>query len=562
MSAESLESAAEVALVVRRAEALIAAGELPAAAEAARCALRSDSGAGSADAHRVLGHALLLLGEEDAGAAALRQAADLAGDRTEDWFGLWKTCIALGRRQAAVIALQEVLTLKPEHDAANAEVARRQMRNGDEAGGRARLVEVLRRRPDAARCRLELASQLIHDDQAAEGLALLEHGAPEPDQQTAWALQRVHALIRLGRVEEATAALAAIGEPPPGCRLLFRNAELRLRHDDAAADALEASLDAADEDFEDRVAAHFTLSRFWIRRDAPDRAFPMMQRGHALLREQEPFSREDYRRFVDATLRRLDAARLTRGPRASNTSAVPVFVVGMPRSGTTLMEQILASHGSVFGAGERRALSQAFHQLGGSQDDAACVERIADLDTPALDVAAEAYLAELTALAPDKLRIVDKMPGNFRLLGLASLLLPGARIIHCVRDPRDIGLSIFSMRFRGHHPYSHDLADLGWYIARHHELMDHWRANMPNPVLRIHLHEWVRNFDRTLARTLDFVGLPNDPACSRFYELHREVKTASRHQVRESVNAKGMSRWRPYATHLAPLINEIRPGPA
>jgi hypothetical protein len=233
-----------------------------------------------------------------------------------------------------------------------------------------------------------------------------------------------------------------------------------------------------------------------------------------------------------------------------------VFIVGMPRSGTTLCEQILGAHRDVHGAGERTALGHAFHALGGGQD-AAAVRRVAALDGAALDTAAAEYLARLHALAPDRARIVDKMPGNYLYLGLVGLLLPGARIIHCVRDPRDIGLSIFTFRFYGHHPYAHDLADLGWSIAEQLRLMAHWRAALPNPILTVRLGDWVTDFDATLAAVLAHLDLPPDPACARFHESDSRVRTVSREQVRQPVNARGLGRWRRYAAYLGPLIAEL-----
>jgi hypothetical protein len=230
-----------------------------------------------------------------------------------------------------------------------------------------------------------------------------------------------------------------------------------------------------------------------------------------------------------------------------------VFIVGMPRSGTTLCEQILAAHAHVHGAGERSSLTQAFAALGGD----AAVRGIADLDTPALDAASSRYLADLHALAPDKTRIVDKMPGNYAYLGLVGLLLPGAKIIHCVRDPRDIGLSIFTFRFHGQHGYAHDLGDLGWTIAQQERLMAHWRAALPNPILTVALADWVTDFDATLARVLAHLDLPPDANCTRFYEADSRVRTVSRTQVRQPVNARGLGRWRTYATQLAPLITEL-----
>jgi hypothetical protein len=143
--------------------------------------------------------------------------------------------------------------------------------------------------------------------------------------------------------------------------------------------------------------------------------------------------------------------------------------------------------------------------------------RVAGLGSTELDDAAQTYLAELHQIAPSAARVVDKMPGNSNFLGLAALMLPGARIIHCIRDPRDIGLSIFTYRFYGYHPYAHDLADLGWYIAEHERLIAHWRATLPNPFLTLHLKDWVEDFAGTLHRVLDFLGLPYDAACERFF---------------------------------------------
>jgi hypothetical protein len=181
-----------------------------------------------------------------------------------------------------------------------------------------------------------------------------------------------------------------------------------------------------------------------------------------------------------------------------------VFIVGMPRSGTTLCEHILAAHPQVHGAGERTALAEMAWQLGGGDGAPA---RIAILDEAALDAAAAQYLAALHAEAPGKARIVDKMPGNELHLGLVGVMLPGARIIHCVRDPRDIGLSIWTFRFHGEHPYAHDLGDLGFTIGQRMRLMAHWRAVLPNPILTVALQDWVRDFDGTLAHVLDHLGL-------------------------------------------------------
>jgi len=306
---------------------------------------------------------------------------------------------------------------------------------------------------------------------------------------------------------------------------------------------------------EHRIMAHYDLAKFWSGRGDTAAAFAQWQAGHALLRLSQPFSREGFAGFLEATMAAFDAARFAQGPRANNRDATPVFIVGMPRSGTSLCEQILAAHADVYGAGERTALGRTFAELGGHAPDAAA--RVAALDAATLDDAAQNYLSALHALAPGKSRIVDKMPGNELYLGLAGLMLPGAKIIHCVRDPRDIGLSIWTFRFHGEHPYAHDLADLGWTIVQRARVMAHWRAVLPNPILTLSLQDWVRDFDGTLARLLAHLDLPPDPACARFYEVDREVRTVSSAQVRQPIHGRGLGRWRPYAAELAPLIAEL-----
>jgi hypothetical protein len=277
-----------------------------------------------------------------------------------------------------------------------------------------------------------------------------------------------------------------------------------------------------------------------------------------LLARSQPFSRDAYAAFEAANVECFTAARLRDGPKAANADATPIFIVGMPRSGTTLLEQILAAHGAVHGAGERAAITQAIARFRFGIDTAHSVRNLAALDAAQLDNAAGAYLAELHALAPGARYITDKMPGNARHLGFIATMLPGARVIHCKRDPRDIGLSIFQLRFFGYHPYAHDLGDLGWYMGHHTRLMEHWRAALPLQLLEVSLEDWVNDFAGTLRRVLAFLELEHDPACERYYELDRRVRTASSEQVRQPINARGLGRWRAYEAELAPMIAELR----
>ena len=308
---------------------------------------------------------------------------------------------------------------------------------------------------------------------------------------------------------------------------------------------------------EHRILSNFELASFRERRRETGRAFGHWHAGHALLRRVQPFSRERFAAFVETSIVAFDAARLRDGPRASLADPAPVFIVGMPRSGTSLTEQILAAHPLVHGAGERPNLHRTIGKLAGAALDPETIGRLAACDTASLNAASERYLAELRALDPAALRVTDKMPGNAQHLGFLATLLPGARVILCRRDPRDIGLSIFQLRFFGYHPYAHDLGDLGWYMGQHERLMAHWRAVLPLPLLEVDLTDWVDDFSGTLRRVLDFLDLPYDPACERFFEQRRRVRTASAEQVRQPINARGIGRWRRYKAWLGPMIDEL-----
>jgi tetratricopeptide (TPR) repeat protein len=427
------------------------------------------------------------------------------------------------------------------------------------------------RDPGNIGARLNLAADLMQDEHAADALALLQEAAPPTDDPRAarhWYLQKSLALLQLGRTAEARSelvALAARGPIAPEIAPLWywRQVLLAQAENDAprarqAAERMEASIDKMGPDgvLEHQIMAHYDLAKFWSIQNVPAQAFAHWQAGHGLLKRSQPFSRDDHRAFVDAIINAFDVTRF-QGPRARNTDPAPIFIVGMPRSGTTLCEQILAAHARAHGGGERSALPRAFAALSGHGETPASVSRIAALDATALDEAASRYLAELQVLAPGKSRIVDKLPGNFHYLGLVGLMLPGARIIHCARDPRDIGLSIFSFRFHGNHGYAHDLGDLGWYIGQHDRLMAHWKTALPNPILTVRLSDWVEDFDGTLARVLTHVDLPPDPNCARFYEGESRVRTVSYAQVRQPVNARGLGRWRVYENELSPLMAEL-----
>jgi tetratricopeptide (TPR) repeat protein len=543
------------------ASALLALGDVSAAVDAARRARRRAPKL--AQAHYVLGQALLAAGRLDTAAVSFSDCLRLAPGFADAWVNLGVALYRKSDIEGAKTAMRRALVAAPGHRAATANLGVFLRLTGEVEAGETLLRDTIARDPTAVEARLNLAADLLQEERPAEALALLDAVQPPAEPRVAchWVLQRSLALLQTGRPAEAREIIATLGSMPAEFAplLLWRRVLLAVaagERDEARrlAGDMEAVIDRdAGLVPEHRIMAHYDLAKFWSGQGDGGRAFRHWRDGHRLLGRFQPFSRAQTRAFFDAQIAAFSRARLRRRPRAKNRDPAPVFIVGMPRSGTTLCEQIIAAHPQAFGAGERPALGRAYAALGGAGGAA----RIAALDREMLDAAAEAYLAELHALAPQATRIVDKMPGNFNYLGLAALLLPCARIIHRVRDPRDIGFSIFTFRFYGYHPYAHDLADLGWYIGEYKRVMAHWQEALPNPIRNIELRCWVDDFAGTLHRVLEFLELPDDPACERFYERDSRVRTVSRSQVRQPVNARGIGRWRPFEQELQRLIGEL-----
>ncbi|MBI3462463.1 MAG: sulfotransferase [Planctomycetes bacterium] len=241
-----------------------------------------------------------------------------------------------------------------------------------------------------------------------------------------------------------------------------------------------------------------------------------------------------------------------------NPTEVPVFVVGMPRSGTTLVEQILASHPDVFGAGELPDIPSIVDTLPRyAPNQMRYPGCLAFLGPPVIRGFADAYLKRVRTLDATSERVVDKWPLNYLHLGLMALLFPRARIVHCRRDPLDTCLSCYFQRFRGDHEYSYDLAHLGSYYRTYERLISHWREVLPMPVLELHYEALIDDPQATSERLLAFCGLSWQERCLRFHESPRPVSTASNWQVRHPLYRSAVQRWRNYEAHLGPLRDAL-----
>jgi tetratricopeptide (TPR) repeat protein len=251
---------------------------------------------------------------------------------------------------------------------------------------------------------------------------------------------------------------------------------------------------------------------------------------------------------IEQVMARYDKSWLKRVGMASTSPECPVFIIGMPRSGTTLAEQILGAHTAVFGAGELPYWNTAAEMYVG-----AC-ERGED-ETTALHRAAEDYLALLATLGTGALRVVDKMPANFLHLGLIHAALPEARIIHLRRHPIDTCLSIYFQNFGVMHPYANDLEDLADYYRQYLRIMEHWRRILPSAaILEVPYEGLVEATEVWSRRMVDFIGLPWDPSCLDFHASDRTVNTFSKWQARQKISRASVQRWRHYEKFVGPLM--------
>ncbi len=235
-------------------------------------------------------------------------------------------------------------------------------------------------------------------------------------------------------------------------------------------------------------------------------------------------------------------------------SELPVFVFGLPRSGTTLIEQVLASHSRVFGAGEIKLAGDTLAGFGADGSDA--VEAMRRMDRPSAARAAERHLEKLRVLAPAAERIVDKMPDNYLHLGMLAALLPRAKFIHCRRDLRDVAVSCWMTPFEEVR-WANDQRDIAARFRVYRQIMDHWRRVLPVPILNVDYEEIVADLEDVSRRLIEFCGLPWEPGCLEFHHSKRAVSTASAAQVRRPVYKTSVQRWRNYEPYLAPLFARL-----
>lgn len=450
--------------------------------------------------------------------------------------------------------LRALLDLAPDHAGGLIALARtlKQLDDLDAAIEAARRAIALVPQNAEAHNALGLVLQAQGQDAAAS--AAFERAATLPGTIREEALlNRAGLDLEFGRVDAAesryTYALTAFPGSAPAC---FNLATLRRRQpDDPVLDRMRAMLDAGQEVSQtNRILLHFGLGKALL--DAGDsvEAFRHLDEGNRLKRASLSYNADGVSRWMQEIAGAFPAAALAATQGDGDGGVQPVFVLGMPRSGTTLIEQILASHPSVHGAGELGLMQRILGRCGPFPT------AVANLPPAQCAALGEAYLAQVRPLAAaGQAFVVDKMPANFLYIGLIRQILPHARIVHCRRDAVDTCLSCYSHLFAGEQSFTYHQTELGRFYSDYQALMAHWRPGLPpSHVLEVDYEAVVADLEGEARRLVAFLGLPWDDACLAFHETVRPVRTASATQVRQPIYRTSTGRWRRHAAQLQPLL--------
>lgn len=509
----------------------------------------------SAKAHNGMGVALEALGRPAQAVTVYERALALDGGDWEAHSNLANALVAEGRAAEALSRYDAALALNPDAI--------------EPRYGRATVLQALGRNEEAvAEFRLVLAAAPNHAE-AHNNLGIALHSLHRPAEAVEHYRKAVTlkptlpdpycnlgtVLMEAGSIPAAAAAYrAAIALAPRKASFHFNLARV---HDFAPGDAEIAAMERLAEESatlpeSERVALHFALAKAYDDTDRPERAIEQMRAGNELQRSRIHYDEAATLEMMARIQGVFDRALMRRLAGAGDPSPLPIFVVGMPRSGTSLVEQIIASHPGVHGAGELYQVEDMIAAIAGFPEVAA------DLGGAAFAELGRRYLAKLPRTSPGIARVTDKMPWNFRHLGLIHLMLPNARIVHLVRDPLATCLSCFSKLFNRHQEFSYDLGELGRYFRAYRRMMAHWREVLPEGVmLDVSYETLVGDLDGEGRRLLAHCGLPWDDACLAFHKTPRMVRTASAAQVRRPLYRDAVERWERYRPFVAPLLEAL-----
>ena len=514
------------------------------------------------DALNLCGVALVQTDQATEALPLLRRAAAAAGDRADVHYNLGGALRALGRFADAAAAYGRALAIDPEDP---------QSLNN--------LGVVLSELDEYESAEVALRNAVAIDGDYAEahnnlGAVLTELGRPE---EAMTAVNRAfelrpdfagahnnlgRALRDSGRIDEAAAAFfrAIASEPDRGEAYgnLYGLKTVAARREDIVA--MSDLLTRTSVTDREATVLCFALASAHEGLGDHDVAFGFLERANQLKRASITYDGDAREAMIRQIMNVFDRDLLARHAGRGCSSRAPIFVVGMPRSGTSLVEQILASHSQVAGGGELKVLPSLVDELDG-RTRTRFPDVVVDLTPQETLHLGESYLAEAARQVPHRPRFTDKLPDNFLHLGLLHLVLPGATIVHCIRDPVDTCVSCFKVNFATGMGFAYDLRELGRHYRLYDALMGHWRAILPGRFLDVPYETLVSSPEAEIRKLLEFCDLAWEDGCLGFHNTARAVRTASAAQIRQPIYTSSVGRWKRYERHLAPLLEALGHGP-
>lgn len=514
-----------------------------------------------AEAHSNLAFLLSSQGRHESAYEHAQRAIELSPRLIDAYLNLAEVEMSRENYGEVLRALDMLNAFAPQHPAALSARAKalKQLERAEEALPFARQAVALM--PQSADTYSTLASVLAHLGHTEEALTAAEQAAKLPGTKAEEAMvSRGTMLLEAGRKEEALATFEeALAVFPNSVQVRMARVEARSvkSADDADIVALEACIAEGERRTRaDLMSAHFALGKAYLDVKDSERAFHHLNTGNRMKRATMQVDPDQTGRWMMEVTDAFPPERMAELAGLGAPGTMPIFVVGMPRSGTTLIEQIISSHPQVTGAGELAALRQVVESTGVYPASIRSLTR--ESASVLLPRIGQEYLRRVAPLAQGRPYLVDKMPGNFLYTGLIPLILPGARIIHSRRDAVDTCLSCYTKLFGGMQPFAYDLAELGIFYRLYERMMDHWRKVVPAAsFIEVDYEAVVDDIETEARRMIDFLGLPWDDACLEFHKNRRVVRTASVNQVRQPIYKTSKGRWTAYASYLGPLLAEL-----
>jgi len=469
----------------------------------------------------------------------------------------------MGVYDDAEFLLESCVELWPEHAPARLDYLNLLVRKTRFQQAREQAEMLIALGHDGGAVRLAFAAALVGLGEVEQGIAEYRRVLDgQPDNASVW-VQLGHALKSVGEYDEAVASYrrgyqlkADFGD---AFWSLANTKTYRFSDDELAQVARFEAAPGTPTD--DRVHLCFAAGQALEDRRRYAEAFEYYERGNALKRRQLRYDPGQFERRVRAQIETVTRELLDGAADAGCPAPDPIFIVGLPRAGSTLLEQILASHSQVDGTMELHnvlALAQRLRGRTGSRSSR-YPAILHELDPDYFRRFGEQYLENTRVYRAEAPLFVDKMPNNFLHVGLIRLMLPNAKVIDARRDPMACCFSNFKQLFGEGQEFSYGLTEVGRYYNGYVRLMDHWDQVLPGFVLRVMHEEVVADLESQVRRLLEFCGLPFEPACLEFHNTERSVRTPSSEQVRQPIFRSGLDQWRHFEGHLQPLIDALGP---